>query len=229
MNRPYIICHMTASIDGKVTGKHLMDPRCQQAEEEYYRIHRNFKADGFACGRVTMEGSFTSGWYPDLSKYPAIKERKDFVDAGHDFYAVAYDRKGRLGWKENVIHDEDPGYDNAYIIEVLTEDVDDRYLGYLEENHISYIFAGKKELDIALSAEKLYQYFKIETLLLEGGSILNGAFLMAGRVDELSLVQTFLIGDKDGLPLFHDADVEGFDLMEAQQKSECLYLRYRHI
>lgn len=26
--------------------------------EDYYRIHREYGADGFLCGRVTMEGSF---------------------------------------------------------------------------------------------------------------------------------------------------------------------------
>ena len=230
MKRPLIICHMTVSIDGKVTGAHLMDPRCQKAEEAYYQIHRDFKAKAFACGRVTMEGSFTGGWYPDLTEYPAIKDRTDHIaDASHDFYAVCYDRKGRLGWKENVIHDEDSGYDNAYIIEVLTEDVDDRYLGYLKEKKISYIFAGKEELDVSLSLEKLYRYFGIEKMLLEGGSIINGAFLNAGMVDELSLVQTFLIGDKDGLPLFGNAQIEGFDLISCSQQPGYLYLRYKHV
>ena len=80
MKRPYIICHLTTSIDGKVTGKHLSDSRGEKAEEAYYEIHRNFQADGFACGRITMEGSFTEKWYPDLSQYEPINERKDFKD-----------------------------------------------------------------------------------------------------------------------------------------------------
>ena len=31
MNRPYIICHMVSSLDGKVTGKFLREPRCENA------------------------------------------------------------------------------------------------------------------------------------------------------------------------------------------------------
>lgn len=69
MNRPYIICHMTTSIDGKVTGKFLNTPECEKAVDLYYQLNRDYKADAFACGRVTMEHSFTGGWYPDLSEY----------------------------------------------------------------------------------------------------------------------------------------------------------------
>ena len=61
MERPYIICHMTMSLDGKVTGNFLSDAACAPATELYYQINRDYKADGFACGRVTMEGSFTGG------------------------------------------------------------------------------------------------------------------------------------------------------------------------
>jgi riboflavin biosynthesis pyrimidine reductase len=66
-------------------------------------------------------------------------------------------------------------------------------------------------------------------MLLEGGSIINGAFLNAGMVDELSLVQTFLIGDKDGLPLFYNASVEGFELISCDKQTGYLYLRYKHV
>lgn len=55
MNRPYIICHMVTSIDGKVTGDFLSRPECEKATEIYYKINRNYKADGFICGRETMQ------------------------------------------------------------------------------------------------------------------------------------------------------------------------------
>ena len=64
MNRPYIICHMVTSLDGKVTGDFLSLPSCEAATEVYYEINREYKdsnLDGFICGRVTMEGSFTGG------------------------------------------------------------------------------------------------------------------------------------------------------------------------
>ena len=104
MNRPYIICHMVTSIDGKVTGYFLFQPECAGATDIYYRINRELKADGFICGRVTMDGSFTGGWYPDLSKYKPVHhdmdKKMDFiVDDLSGFYAIALDTHGKLGWK----------------------------------------------------------------------------------------------------------------------------------
>ena len=54
MNRPYIICHMTTSLDGKVTGEHLVRSQHSPASEVYYEINRNYRADAYACGRVTL-------------------------------------------------------------------------------------------------------------------------------------------------------------------------------
>lgn len=62
MTKPYVICHMTVSLDGKVTGTFLETQAGAVACEAYYEVHRSFKADAFACGRVTMIGSFTHGW-----------------------------------------------------------------------------------------------------------------------------------------------------------------------
>lgn len=74
--RPYIICHMTTSIDGKVAGAFLNREACALAIQEYYRLNREIPAQGFACGRVTMEESFTGGWYPDLQVFEHVGKRK---------------------------------------------------------------------------------------------------------------------------------------------------------
>ena len=118
MNRPYIICHMTTSIDGKVTGEYLYLHESESAVDAYYEINRKYKADAYACGRVTMEGSFTGGFQPDLTAFADAKvERTDYIaDKEAKYFAVAFDRKGRLGWTDSRIHDEDPGYDDAHII-----------------------------------------------------------------------------------------------------------------
>ena len=79
MNRPHIICHMVVSLDGKVTGDFLYRTACEQATELYYDINRNTPSNGFICGRVTMESSFTGGWYPDLSAYAPVDSKEHFV------------------------------------------------------------------------------------------------------------------------------------------------------
>ncbi|MBQ3379390.1 MAG: RibD family protein [Clostridia bacterium] len=229
MDRPYIICHMVSSLDLKVTGDFLYRPQCAFASEKYYEIHRNFAADAFACGRVTMEGSFTKGRAPDLSAFYGKKAlRSDFIAVDDPaFYAVAFDRRGRLGWGSGRIYDEDPGYDDSHIIEVLCEDTSDEYLLYLNRVGVSYIFAGERELDLRLALFKLRRIFGIKKLLLEGGSILNGAFFKEKVIDELSLVTAPVIAGDDARPLFSESCLVDFELIEAKPLgNSVVWLRY---
>ena len=230
MNRPYIICHMVTSVDGKVTGDFLGRPECEAATEIYYEINRNFKADGFICGRITMEGSFTGGRYPELTDYEPVKSKTDYVaEELSGFYAVAFDPKGRLGWETDKIidPDEDPGYDGAQIIEVLTQQVDERYLGYLEKTGISYIFAGETEIDVELALQKLGSLFDCKTLLLEGGSIINGTFQQADAIDELSLVVATIIADKKDKPLFNESKASGYGLIKCENRNGVIVMNYK--
>lgn len=230
MDRPYIICHMVMSLDGKVTGDFLFRKECAAATDIYYRLNRELASDGFICGRVTMEGSFTGGFYPDLSRYERTPQKNDFIAKGLDsFYAVAFDTHGRLGWQSNRIVDPDgdPGYDGAKIVEVLSEDVDERYLTYLQTMGISYLFAGKDSIDVGLALSKLKSMIGCRTLLLEGGSILNGAFERVGAVDEISLVVAPAVADRDDKPLFMNSDLAHFELIKAEKENESLILNYR--
>ncbi len=220
---------MVTSIDGKVTGDFLFRDECAEATGIYYRLNREIRSDGFICGRVTMEGSFTGGWYPELSQYEGIDKKADFITEDlSGFYAVAFDTHGRLGWRSNRIVDPDgdPGYDGAQIIEVLSEEVDVRYLAYLREMQIPYIFAGKSSIDVGLALKKLKSAFGCDTLLLEGGSVINGAFERAGAVDALSLVVAPVIADKDSKPLFFDSDVTDYSLSEVKKENGVLVLHY---
>lgn len=231
MNRPYIICHMTTSIDGKVTGEFLYLPESESAVEAYYEINRKYKADAYACGRVTMEGSFTGGFQPDLTAFADAKvERTDYIaDKEAKYFAVAFDRKGRLGWTDSRIHDEDPGYDDAHIINVMCEElVSDAYLAYLRDIGVSYIFAGKGELDLPLAVEKLKALFGIEKLLLEGGSVINGAFQRDGLIDELSLVVAPAVAGKEDKPLFTESRMECYQLQEVKQmEKDVFWMNYK--
>lgn len=230
-NRPYIICHMVVSIDGKVTGDFLYTPEAVEAAEVYYQINRDYKADAFACGRITMEGSFTQSWYPDLTPFQNedIPKEDCVADPSARYFAVAFDRRGRLGWKSSRISDEDPGYDNAHIIEVLCEDTPAPYLAYLRSIGVSYIFAGECELNLPLALKKLKDLFGIETLLLEGGSVLNGAFQREEVIDELSLVVAPVVAGAESKPLFEDSRIETYTLKEVKQpENSVLWLNYIH-
>ena len=221
---------MVTSVDGKVTGDFLGRPECEAVTEIYYEINRNLAANGFICGRITMEGSFTGGWYPELTDYEPVKSKTDYIaNKRSGFYAVAFDPKGRLGWKTDRIidPDEDPGYNGAQIIEVLTQQADERYLGYLEKTGISYIFAGETEIDVELALQKLGSLFGCKTLLLEGGSIINGTFQRADAIDELSLVVAPIIADKSDKPLFYESKPSCYNLIKCENRNGVIVMNYR--
>lgn len=224
--KPYIICHMVMSIDGRVTGEFLS----KNNHEIYYQINRDYKADAFACGRVTMEESFTGGYYPDLTNYQPVLEFEDYIlNKETNLYALAFDPHGRLGWKEDHIIDldQDPGYDNAKVIEILTHQVDKRYLAYLQKQGISYIFGGEEKIDIKNTLFKLKKYFNINKILLEGGSIINGAFMEENLIDELSLVIEPITGNSNDKPLFMKSNITEFTLKEIKKyDNDIIWLNY---
>jgi riboflavin biosynthesis pyrimidine reductase len=223
---------MTVSRDGIATGPFLLTEEGERASRVYYEIHRRFKAGAYACGRVTMEGSFTGGFRPDLSLSPGIRiPREDYIaDRDTQFYCVAFDRRGRLGWKGPRIVDEDPGYGDAHIIEILTEKAPDAYLAYLRSIGVSYLFAGEEDIHIPYALEKLWMWFGIEHLLLEGGPDFNTSFLKAGMIDGLSLVIAPLEAGETGKPLFDGSLTDHFSLTETRRLEEdILWQQYRSL
>lgn len=188
MERPYIICHMLTSLDGKIIGDYLNEERAAYFTDEYEKIHGRNRCKAWMCGRITMEEHFTFGYKLDLKQDNILTiPRTDYV-ANKDAksYAIAVDPYGKLGWTKNYITD-DYGLGD-HIIEVLTEQVSDAYLAHLQKIGISYIFGGKERLNFTVVVEKLKNLFSIDELILEGGGVLNGSFLNEGLIDELSLI-----------------------------------------
>ena len=224
---------MVTSLDGHITGEFLRRPECASATEIYYAINRKYMKEGafgFICGRITMQESFAGDFYPDLSAYAEVKERSDFIPEGlGGFYAVSFDTRGSLGWRSRKIADPDgdPGYDRAEIVEVLSEAADGRYLAYLRSLGIPYIFAGESEIDVRLALTKLKSLLSCETLVLEGGSIINGAFLRAGAVDEISLVVSPTVAGASSAPLFSGAEISDFVLVKSENQNGNLVLNYK--
>ncbi|MEJ0056021.1 MAG: RibD family protein [Bacteroidota bacterium] len=176
--KPYVICHTFTSIDGRIkqTIWGLPD-HARYFEEPAAQI----KADAWLVGRVTMQ-EFSSRKKHKFRSVSGKDFRKDFVALQtSNTYAVVIDPSGKCEWDGNMVSTE-------HVIEVLTEKVSNGYLGHLRENNVSYIFGGKKELDLALVLEKLNKLFRISTVRIDGGGHVNGAFLKAGLIDEISVV-----------------------------------------
>lgn len=235
MDRPYIICHMMTALDGRITGPYLYDKHTQKSIEEYDRIHESFGAKAWMCGRKTMEENFTLGAVPKLPEEISPVPRTDYLakpDA--KVFCLAVDPSGKLGWPASYIESYS-GRSEAHIVEILTETVSDAYLTFLRNIGISYLFAGKEKLDLDLLLQKVKKTLGAELLLLEGGGGLNGSFLEAGLIDEMSLVLAPLADGCTDTPTIFDRAGEKetssfmrFDLKKAEAIGENeLWIRYK--
>ena len=175
--RPYVICHMLPSIDGRIV---IRDWKLANATREYERTAATFDADAWIIGRISMEPYAGKARVRKLKPEPIRLE--DFV-AEHQAtsYAIAIDPSGKLRWEKSDI-------DGEHVITILTEEVPDQYLAFLQETGVSYLFGGKSQIDLADVLEKLRARFGIKKLLLEGGGKINGSFLAANLIDELSIL-----------------------------------------
>ncbi|QKG56652.1 RibD family protein [Hymenobacter sp. BRD128] len=226
LKKPRVICHMMTSLDGRIIvqrwGAHV------PGRHEYEDTAATLGAQAWLCGRVTMEKDFTKGRRPVLPPVASPLDRADFVAPhGATAFAIAVDAHGKLGWAASSIDD--------HIIAVLTEQVPDAYLAYLRGLGISYVFGGAHELDFALVLEKLGRLFPISTILLEGGGHLNGSFLRAGLIDELSLLHYPLVdGASASASVFEQGPEPGpavrFELLSSEPRRHgILWLRYRPV
>ena len=79
-----------------------------------------------------------------------------------------------------------------HVTAVLSSEVSDVYLYELQQQGISYVFADVQDDETAMLKSALdriqLMFPHVQLLLLEGGGTINGAFLKAGLIDELSLI-----------------------------------------
>lgn len=192
--RPYVICHMLPSVDGRIVTR---DWKLSGVSREYERTAATFAADAWIIGRISMEPYAGRARVP-RRKTDAPIARTDFV-AAHDAtsYAIAIDPSGKLTWRANDI-------DGEHVITILTESVPDDYLAFLQAKGVSYLFGGKSQIDLAKVLRKLRSLFDIKTLLLEGGGKINGSFLAANLIDELSVLVAPVADGSIGTPTLFD-------------------------
>jgi riboflavin biosynthesis pyrimidine reductase len=198
MRRPYVICHMAPSVDGRIVTGAWRLPR--GLVREYERTAATLEADAWIIGRISMEPYAGRAALPPRAGRARIP-RTDFVARSDaPSYAIAIDPHGKLRWESGSIDEE-------HVIAVLTEQVTDRYLAFLRAQGVSYLFGGKKRIDLRTVLEKLRARFGIRRLLLEGGGKINGSFLAAGVIDELSLLIAPVADGSIGTPTLFDATV----------------------
>lgn len=175
--KPYVICHTLSSIDGKIQGQAWNLGSSNLFEGPAKKI----KVDAWIVGRVTMQ-EFCSKRKHKLGRPQPSIEKIDFIgDHKTNKYCVAIDPEGKCRWDSNMVTTE-------HVIEVLTKKVSTAYLAHLREKNVSYIFAGDREIHLPTALQKLNRLFGIKRARIDGGGRVNGSFLEAGLIDEISHV-----------------------------------------
>ena len=197
--KPYVICHMVASVDGRT-----LIPRWRPADAHrsgvFDRLHAQLGGDAWLVGRITGQEYARRDAYPAHTDQHYPREPW-FARRDAAAYGVVLDARGTIAWGRTEIGD-DP------IVAVLTAQIADVHVAGLRQDGVSYIFAGEQVLDLGLALEILHRELGIQRLLLEGGGVTNGAFLRAGLIDELSLAIFPAVDGAKGAPCVFDSGDE---------------------
>lgn len=121
------------------------------------------------------------------------------------------------------------------IVCILPETAPAFYLEYLQKKGISYLFAGSKGDDLRTAMHTLAETFGVESLSLQGGGIIDGAFLQAGLIDELSLViYPGIDGSAGSTSIFHyigkgnPSQGQSLELLSVKEMEDgVVWLRYK--
>ncbi len=180
--RPYIICHMITSIDGRLHPSRFTGAAegvsAKVLSGHYEEVAERFEAEGWIVGRKTM-AEIAKGTERSVADAPVAPREPHVGNRNGRNLAIAIDPSGRVHYGKDSI-----GEDHA--VAVLGEQVSDAYLAELREDGVSYVFAGPDGHDLPKAVEQLASVFGVKKLLLEGGGTINGAFLRHRLIDEFS-------------------------------------------
>lgn len=222
MKRPYIVCHMVASIDGRIDCS-MVD---KISGDEYYEILEKLECPTQLEGRVTME-HYNALDEPFKASDPSpVGMRSVYKAVNSERYMVAVDTRGRLRWPGAEI-------DGVPLLCIVSEVVSQEYLDMLKREGISYICVGRDAIDLRAAMEMLSSEFGVERMAILGGGHINGGFLAAGLIDEVSLLLAPGIDGRKGQTALFDG-LEDLDRLPVRLSldsvervgDDSLWLRY---
>lgn len=222
MKKPTIICHMMASLDGRIDC--AMTAKCPGVDE-YYETLSALAVPTTLSGRVTAELELTSAGIFTAKDPSPIGKTAFSKETDAPGYSVVVDTRGTLRWESEIV-------DGKPLIVVTSEDASAEYLRYLDGKKISWIACGKKRIDLAKAAEILFTEFGVRRMGIVGGGSINAGFLDAGLLDEVSILYAPAIDGRGNQTALFDrlpADREPFLLKLKSVKSFAngsVWLRY---
>lgn len=179
-----ITLHMIESVDGKILTARWSLPEGFKAGELYEAVASGLNAEGWIVGRYTM-AEYAASVHSEASQLTdrAVTEARVFNarPAGMPL-AVVYGLNVRLSFDESTLPT------GEHILAVLPVNVPAAHLQSLRQKGISYVLVEGGDNALAEGLLLIEKHFKVRHLLLEGGGIINAAFLEKGLIDALSVI-----------------------------------------
>ena len=221
--RPYIICHMIASVDGRID--------CDMTEQieggnEYYEALESLACPSMLMGRVTMQMHYALAEPFIAADTTPIGCEAFHIARKAAAYCVGVDTHGILQWGENE-------FDGQALLVITDEQCPKAYHDRLTEQGISWIATGKNGINLARAMELLAEKFGVERLAVTGGGHINGAFLEAELLDEVSFMVAPGIDGRRGMAAVFDGIADKnrpatqLHLQSVKQMGETVWMRYK--
>lgn len=194
--RPYVICHMMASLDGRID--------CAMTEQiddtnHYYEALARLGCPSTLEGKTTLAMHYAQNgvFQPQKPREDAGRQLYKAVEAAG--YAIGVDTHGTLLWDDNTTE-----LFGRPLLMILSEQASQEYLDYLKGKHISYITTGQGSTDLVSALETLRTVFGVERLAVVGGGHINGSMLDQGLIDEVSMLYGYGIDGRGGMAAAFD-------------------------
>ena len=207
--KPYIICHMMASVDGRIDC--AMTSKIKGVNE-YYRTLDALDAPTTVSGRITATLEMAAQGFFEPKDQTAIGKTSFHKAAAADGYTVIVDNKGRLKFNGAEL-------DGQPLLLIVSEKASKEYLSYLEHLGISWIACGKEHTDLKQAVEIMDAEVGVERMVIVGGPHINGAFLSSGILDEVSVLYGPAIDGREGMPGVFDGLPKDAEPIQLRLKS----------
>lgn len=166
------------SVDGRIDCPMV----AQISGEEYYTALDSFGMSSKLSGRVTaaLECSAVAEETAAIDG-TAIKGESVHKAVESNEYTIVVDTHGRLQMQSGRA-------DGCPLLVVMSEGVSEEHLEMLRRENVSWIATGKGHIDLKRAVEILAEEFGVKKLIIVGGGNINGGFLEAGLIDEVSVM-----------------------------------------
>lgn len=214
---------MIASVDGRID--------CDMTEQieggnEYYEALESLACPSMLMGRVTMQMHYALAEPFIAADTTPIGSEAFHIARKAAAYCVGVDTHGILQWGESE-------FDGQALLVITDEQCPKAYHDRLTEQGISWIATGKNGINLARAMELLAEKFGVERLAVTGGGHINGAFLAAELLDEVSFMVAPGIDGRGGMAAVFDGIADKnrpatqLHLQSVKQMGETVWMRYK--